>query len=193
VLSSRLGYPTRLWCLAMGRKGVSSRRLRLCIVAIAIGSAAVPGLGRSDERPQPPQNPASTADCETFKQQHLAFANSVTQKSIDCGRQYLLQAKNEDYISYKSSCSEATVRVIRQCAEELDAALCAWTNFRKYYTECMRQVRQKRSEDQPKERRETIDPHTIVLSSEAMNGALTSGALTFFRDVKETRAHKGRW
>jgi hypothetical protein len=155
---SRLGYPTRLWCLAMARQVASSRLLRLCILAIAIGSAAIPGLGHSDERPQPPPNPASTADCESFKQQHLVFANSVTLKSIECRRRYLLQAKSEDYITFKSACSEANVRAIRQCAEEFDAALCAWTDFRKHYTECMRQVQQKRSDEQSKERRETDRP-----------------------------------
>jgi hypothetical protein len=148
---SRLGYPTRLWCLAMARQVASSRLLSLCILAIA---TTIPGLGRSDERPQPPQTPASTADCETFKRQYLAFANSVTLKSIECRRRYLLQAKNEDYISFKSSCSEVKVRAIRQCAEELDAALCAWTNFQRHYRECMRQVQQKRSDAQSKERRE---------------------------------------
>jgi hypothetical protein len=152
MLSSRHGYPKWLCCPGMGAQRASPGIVRLCILAIAIGSAAISGPGRSEQRPRPPQNPASTGDCESFKQQHLAFANSVTHKSIECRRQYLLQVKNDNYITFKSSCSEANVRAIRQCAEELDAALCAWTDFQRHYRECIRQVQQKRSEDQPKVR-----------------------------------------
>jgi hypothetical protein len=82
---------------------------------------------------------------------------------------------------------------MRQWADEVDAALCVWTNFRKHYRECMRQVQQKRPEDQPNQRREMIDPDTIVLSPAVLNGAVASGGLTVFKDVMQRRARKVRW
>jgi hypothetical protein len=105
MLSTPFGYPG-----SIGRLGANPGIVRLCMLAIAIASATFPDLGRSEERPQPPQFPASTAECETFKQRHLAFANSVTQKSIEGSRRYLLQVKNDEYISFKSSCSQANIK-----------------------------------------------------------------------------------
>ena len=101
--------------------------------------------------------------------------------------------KTDDYINFKSSCSQAKVGAIRPSADELYAALCAWTDFQRHYRDCIRQVQQKRSENQLKERGETIDPDTMFWHQGHYMVRLTSGASMSFRDAVQMRAHKDRW
>jgi hypothetical protein len=161
----------------------NSARIERRILAFAIGCAAslFPGLSRSDERPRPPPSPVSVDECENFKKQHLTFANSLTRKSVQCERGYLLQVKNDDYIHFSSSCGKGEVTAVRQCSEEFDGAFCAWATFRREYNDCVHQAYQNEAEDHPKMRKveQAINLHTIALFSGVLTGVLrVNSALT---------------
>jgi hypothetical protein len=107
----------------------------LTVIATLLGLRAV----QAAERPQPPNAPQSTEDCQAFQRRQVEYSKAVIGISSECNRRQLA-AKSQEFVSFTPSCGGLKVTSYRACSQEFDASWCAWIGFIQQYNECMKTV-----------------------------------------------------